>query len=124
MTATIPERVAAGMAFLDVADPEWWRADVDRAIDLDTLDLGLAGACVLGQRCPLEVYNSGLVGDTRYAAMAKHLSGIPRNAAADRWAGDYGFQVSYDVDPDGDDDIEYADLTAEWKLVIRERRSA
>ena len=123
MTATIAERVAAGAAFLDVTDPDWWRADVDRAIDLSTLDLGLAGACVLGQRCPLEIYNSGLVGDTKYVAMAKHLSGFHRSGDADRWAGARGFQVSYYV-ADGDDDIEYADLTAEWKRVITERRSA
>ncbi|HTJ37080.1 MAG TPA: hypothetical protein VL738_27960, partial [Dactylosporangium sp.] len=51
--ATIAERVAAGAAFLDEHDPEWWRADVERAIDLDKLNLGHGDACILGQRCPV-----------------------------------------------------------------------
>lgn len=31
--STIAERVAAGAAFLDERDPDWWRADVERAIN-------------------------------------------------------------------------------------------
>jgi hypothetical protein len=115
---TVTERVAAGAGFLDEHDPEWWRE-----IDLDELDLGSSYGCILGQRCPMEVYNRGELGDTRYTAMAKHLSGIVSGRDADRWAAARGFQ-SGDADPDDEGDAEYAALTAEWKRVITERRSA
>lgn len=51
---TITERVERGAALLDEHDPDWWRADVDRAIDLERLNLSDGDACILGQRCPLE----------------------------------------------------------------------
>ena len=47
---TIAERVAAGAAFLDEHDPGWWRADVDRAIDLRVFEMAEPEHCVLGQR--------------------------------------------------------------------------
>jgi cytochrome P450 len=46
----VSAEVARGAAFLDEKDPDWWRADVDRAINLKKLDLNNACQCVLGQR--------------------------------------------------------------------------
>lgn len=126
MTATIAERVAAGAKFLDEHDRDWWRADVERAIDLDTLDLGTDELCILGQRCPLEAV---VAFDTEYYAQARRLSGLPGIFAINSWAVGFGFQAyANDTDADGepiDDELdEFDDLTAEWKRVITERRSA
>lgn len=122
---TITERVAAGAAFLDQADPEWWRADVERAIGLDTLDLGSGSRCILGQRCPVDVYSASELGDTRYAALAKRWSGSIFDDPADKWAQARGFQAG---NPASEGELrsepEYDALTAEWARVIRERRSA
>ena len=120
--STIAERVALGAAFLNENDPQWWRGGVDRAIDLDTLNLGLGGRCILGQRCPFE--DAGP--HTAFHAFARVLSGLPLDPddddessenAIDRWAAPLGFQAytcGY---------VEYGELTAEWARVIRERRS-
>jgi hypothetical protein len=131
--STIAERVAAGAAFLDEHDPEWWRPDVERAIDLDALDLHDTGLCVLGQRCPLEVLSAhagvdidelGSFGfSDAYFAYAKHLSGLTEpdgvaGWALLEWACVRGFITS---DSDTED---WADLTAEWTRVITERRAA
>lgn len=110
---TITERVAAGAALLDEHDPEWWRADVDRAIDLDVLDLGSGARCVLGQRCPVE-------GPNRFTRQSEAMSGLSwqdNENVLNQWVEWLGFDV-------GDDDTQYAGLTAEWARVIRERRSA
>jgi hypothetical protein len=111
MTATITERVAAGAAFLDEHDPQWWRPDVERAIDLDRLDLGSGGRCILGQRCPLE-------GPSPFTRQSEAMSGFSwedDEEALDRWATRYGFDAG---------DVQYAELTAEWKRVITGRRSS
>lgn len=111
--ATIAERVAAGAAFLDRHDPDWWRPDVDRAIDLDRLDLEDTGSCILGQRCPLELlaeYENDP--DAGYFAYGYQL--MPGRTLFD-CAGQHGFA--------GNDD-EYRDLTAEWRRVITGRRAA
>jgi len=128
-TKTITERVAAGAVFLDVHDRGWWREDVPNAIDLDTLDLAEGGACVLGQRCPLEVLQDymrsrgsidpGWEGyrDHRYVAYA---DAICRAAGIDplgNWARDHGFIRS---NPGGDG--EWGELTAAWSDLILERR--
>ena len=121
--STITERVAAGAAFLDEHDPEWWRENVERAIDLNTLDLDSNRTCVLGQRCPLEVLAAHIgagvhdLGDgdrwRGYIAYSRHLSGL-RNTAG--WACDHGFN--------GLDHDEMPILTAEWSRVITERRAS
>lgn len=134
MTATIAERVAAGAQFLDEQDPDWWRADVDQAIDLDRLDMGEGDACVLGQRCPLETLTAWLGGPPRdnydyeylFHAYAEKLTGLPSGGlnreALDAWAVAHGFnRASGTVDGGA---AEYDALTAEWARVIRERRSA
>jgi hypothetical protein len=120
--SSITERVALGAIFLNEHDPGWWRADVERAIDLETLYLGLGGRCILGQRCPFE--DTGKY--TAFHAFARVLSGLPLDLdddeesgenAIDRWAAPLGFQAyTYGC-------AEYDELTAEWARVIRERRS-
>lgn len=125
---TIAERVAAGAAFLDEHDPQWWRPDVERAINLDALDLAESDRCVLGQRCPLTVLAERLdcdvddlsaidFGDT-YSAYSQHLSGIEGDGLA-YWARDRGFTLTTDLDGS-----EWDALTAEWRKVITERRAA
>lgn len=128
--STIPERVALGEAFMDEADPKWWRADTERAIDLDRLDLADSGLCVLGQRCPLEVAaayracwpdtNWDDEIDAAYSACALWLTerdpgGFEGDDLA-RWGDEHGFSASYDA-------ADYPKLTAEWVRVIRSRRS-
>ncbi len=134
MTAAISdrERVAKGAAFLDEHDPDWWRADVERAINLDTLCMSSTEECILGQRCPLEVLaarvGTSALADTdfcqAYDAYVRHLSGLT-GADVIYWARDHGFTL-------GDLDFEcdrhrlsgWASLAAEWKRVITGRRAA
>jgi hypothetical protein len=128
-TVVIPcaEQVAAGMAYMDEHDPPWWRADVERAIDLDTLALDQTDRCVLGQRCPLTVLASRVGLDVAelqpvdfgeaYQAYARHLSRLS-GLAFHEWAVAHGF-----ITADGDAE-NWGDLTAEWKRVIGERRAA
>lgn len=130
--STITERVAAGAAFLDEHDPDWWREDVERAIDLDKLDLGESDRCILGQRCPLEVLASYLETDTEdlsapdfgdtYFAYSERLSGL-HGAGLPYWARDHGF--TFITVPGEASALEiWDDLTAEWKRVITGRRAA
>jgi hypothetical protein len=122
---TITERVAAGAAFLDEHDPDWWKAGVERAIDLDGLSLVEPDMCVLGQRCPLEMIAArchvpvaeldGDDFDAAYHVYVRHLADIARRGDVIDWSEAHGFTTG-----DGDWD----DLTAEWKRVITERRSA
>lgn len=103
--------VAAGVAFLDEHDPDWWRADVERAIDLDRLDIVDERLCVLGQRCPLEIGEFG----SPYAAQAALLgSGAEKPSDLWHWAVKLGFAIG---------DEHESELAAEWARVIRERRS-
>lgn len=123
---TIAERVAKGAAFLDQHDPEWWRADVGRAIELDTLNLRSMGCCVLGQRCPVGVLAKymGIDQDAEdelsaeshqaYRAYGTYLSGRAGIALID-WTVAHAFNA---------DMTEFPQLTAEWTRVITERRSA
>lgn len=129
--STITGRVAAGAAFLDEHDPEWWRADAERAIDLDRLNLNYGDSCILGQRCPMETlrFHLGYEPDEedddyefKYVAYAGEISGLPTTGVRDAleaWAVSHGFNK-----PFGNDKAEYTDLTAEWRRVIEMRRSA
>ncbi len=131
---TIAERVAAGAAFLDEHDPDWWKADVPNAIDLDGLDLGDGEICILGQRCPLTVLagycglEPGQVGrahrERSYIAYIRHLSGLTdRQTFA--WAVNHGFNAAGPEPGDEEErEREYDALTAEWKRVITGRRAA
>ena len=116
--STIAERVAAGAAFLDEHDPDWWRADAARAIDLGSLDLGEPEHCVLGQRCPLESPEH-----SAWWAQECALLGLPENVTVARvshWSDDHGFSLG---DPSCEHEYLWSDLTAEWKRVITERRA-
>ena len=128
--STVTDRVAAGAAFLDQHDPEWWRADVERAIDLGTLDIWSKDSCVLGQRCPVPVLAAHLgitVADetepdelsgrwhSAYDAYAYKLSGLSLWNDLIEWAADHGFTAH---------DTEFAGLSVEWIRVITERRAA
>lgn len=122
--AAIADRVAAGAAFLDEHDPGWWRADVERAIDLDALNLGLTEHCILGQRCPVDTYFNSHEWMGRYDALAAALSGIEAcdRSDLDDWAIPLGFQAA--AEDEDTEDGEFDALTAEWARVITERRAA
>jgi hypothetical protein len=121
------DKVAAGEACMDENDPGWWRADVERAIDLDTLDLRTTDRCILGQRCPVEVLAAhtgadpgDLSDDDRgeaYLAYAVHLSGLSGPQFV-QWVTGHGFSAS------GADRKGWDRLTAEWRRGIIERRAA
>jgi hypothetical protein len=129
----ITERVALGAAFLDEHDEGWWREDVDRAIDLDRLNMECGDVCVLGQRCPLETLTA-YVGYTpdpdepddaddlefRYHAYALRLSGISPREPMENWAVAHGLNRPFG----GGGGAEYRELTAEWKRLLIERRTA
>ena len=44
------ERIAEGVKFEHEHDPDWWREDVEKAIDLERLDLDHPCRCIFGQR--------------------------------------------------------------------------
>jgi hypothetical protein len=120
---TIAERVAKGAQFLDEHDPDWWKPGVERAIDLEALDLGHGGMCILGQRCPLEdAEGAHDCGQAPYHARAAAISGLLEEDAIDAWAADLGFQAA--AATWGRSDGEYDTLTAEWRRFITERRAA
>lgn len=128
--STIAERVALGAKFLDEHDPEWWRPDVEQAIDLATLNLASGSMCVLGQRCPRETLASFL-GDKmplysnpeyyRYSAYASRLR-LLYGADTFGWGHDLGFDDDIAADDPDDDGSRHGGLTAEWKRVITGRR--
>lgn len=130
--STVSKRVALGAAFLDENDPGWWRADAERAIDLRELDLESSDSCVLGQRCPAStLFTAPDWAHTRFDAMALSFGPFCDRTEVNEWAAPLGFQasVTYGEDPDDEsgeynefDDFE--NLTAEWKRLIEERRSA
>ena len=119
----ITERVAAGAAFLDEHDPGWWQR-----VELPTLDLACEEHCVLGQTCPLEVldrytrqrWGDGALNESedRYLAYASDLSGFIEKDDITDWAIEHGFTLI------SGRDAPWPDLTAEWKRVIQERRTA
>ena len=133
--STVAERVAAGAAFLDEHDPDWWKPDTGRAINVKQLDLAEPEQCVLGQRCPVAILAEYCLldlaelspddvdelwsqeGYRAYTAYAQALSGFKDWAEIVVWADRHGFSNSAGWDG-------YPDLTAEWKRVITERRSA
>jgi len=129
--SAVAERVAAGAAFLDEHDPDWWRADVERAIELPSLDLSSERSCVLGQRCPLEVMRDYAErewgdpdtadADDAYMAYAYKLTSAVSMQAVGLWAAEHGFAL--DLSRGRPPITAWADLTAEWKQVITERRA-
>lgn len=104
MTASVVQRVSAGVEWLDANDPGWWRTDQPGhntdggPIDLDELSMASTCYCVLGQR----------FGNYFHA---------PITVVA---AGRMGFDAAYDSDRLRD----FEELRAEWVRVITERRAA
>lgn len=49
MTLTPEQAASNGWALLDERDPDWWREDLERAIDLTWLDMESPCRCVVGQ---------------------------------------------------------------------------
>jgi hypothetical protein len=123
----VADQVAEGAVFMDEHDPGWWREDVPRAINLETLALDQTDRCVLGQRCPLTVLASRVGREVAeleyidfgeaYYAFACHLSGLS-GPAFHEWAVAHGF-----ITADGDAE-NWAGLTDEWKRAIGDRRAA
>lgn len=118
----VPERVDAGVAFMDEHDPEWWHEDVERAIDLDWFSIIAGDRCILGQRCPLSFAEPG------FTAYAEFLSGIKDEPSGEcgtiwAWAIPLGFTWDNDASP-YDHFAELDTLTDEWRRVITERRAA
>lgn len=129
--STVTERVAAGAAFLDERDPDWWKADVERPINLGALDLARGDSCVLGQRCPAAALAAWLGAppefsddhEFRYNAYAQLLSGLPSAGEAtelNEWAAAFGFQALQSSGIYTRED--YDALTREWRRVIAARR--
>lgn len=128
---SVTDRVAAGAAYLDEHDPGWWRADVERAIDLDTLDLFHGDRCILGQRCPVSVLAARVGVTVADESEPDELTGAAWRLAFDaysrtltpgmdygqfmEWACEYAFIA---------EDTEWDDLTAEWRRVIEARRAS
>ncbi len=126
--SAVTERVTRkGVPFMDEHDPGWWRADIDRPVNLDLLDIAATDRCVLGQRCPL-VALAAAVGagspdrltagdwDEAYAVNAARLRGIPAPfTSLDVWAFEHGFTGSSE---------EMGELTGQWRQVIAGRREA
>jgi hypothetical protein len=124
----VAERVAAGAAFLD--EHEWWRTDVENAIDLDALHLSSADRCILGQRCPVPVLAAFIGADPAasddwdtvdwnqaYRACATDLHGeFLTLGTLHAWAASCGFNAN--------DGSEWKPLHREWTRVITERRAA
>jgi hypothetical protein len=116
--AGTPEQyaVSLGAAMLDEHDNGWWREDVERAIDLDTLQMQDGRTCVLGQRCPLEVLEDYRRGHHTqappYFAYAALLGGGDW-PGRDRWAIVHGFVA---------DSGRWNELTGAWHDLITRRR--
>jgi hypothetical protein len=114
MSATVAERVAAGVAYLDEHDPKWWQERGPNSISLSQLDLGNASKCVLGQRCPVDRWLRS--GSTRFDAQLRYITrGHGVWSELSEWAASHGFMASPQKPG-------YYQLTAEWKRVIRARR--
>lgn len=127
----IATRVAAGAAFLDQADPEWWTQNptTGPAIKLERLRMSDGDSCILGQRCPLELRDDDEAGRLPFTIYAAQLSGLGQSYRVafhvDAWAVPLGFQAGY-YDPwdDQQANMEYMQLGNEWRRVITARRSA
>jgi hypothetical protein len=110
--STVAENVAAGAAFLDEHDPDWWRENVPNAVNLDTLDIGSGRLCLLAQRCPEET-------PYPYDTQFTRLTG--RDAYEGyTWAVEHGFNLRGYLLSEANS----ASLTAAWRDLITERRTA
>lgn len=104
MTDTIETRVARGVALLGEKAPAW-----ANMINLDLLDLSSECRCVLGQ-----AWGGDEAFDPYWAAVEELF---PEDADADGQAVAHGFDSR-------SGDLDFDELTAEWRRVIEARRSA
>ena len=110
---TIAERVAAGAAFLDEREPDWWRR-----IDVKRLELASSCQCVLGQ---LHSHKCGEPSMHYLHARSRfEVADVCGHADPDAAL---GFDVSDAARRAGREGVEYAGLTAEWRRVIAERQA-
>jgi hypothetical protein len=101
----VAERVARGTALLDERMPGW-----DKRIDLAALNISSACGCILGQ-----LHGSFREGLFEYADTL-----LPDGLSA----ADHCYGFVWAARPGEDANEEVAALTAEWKRVIADRRSA
>lgn len=99
----LPVRVARGVALLDGKLSDWWQL-----IDLETLDMGEADQCIVGQLHGGE-YDAGL---SRLTA---------EDGDGDEWHARKLFSYRHGFDTKWQD---MGDLAVEWRRVILERRAA
>jgi hypothetical protein len=105
---TVAERVAAGAAWLDQREPGWH----DR-INLSRLRMQSGCCCILGQ------LRSDLSGN-----WSQLLAAFGLELAFDGTGGDPEVDLGFDRVPfSGEPDTEWADLEAEWRRVIGQRRA-
>lgn len=121
--ADVTERVAAGAAWLDENDPDWWRPDVDRAIDLAMLDLAHSGRCVLGQRCPVETLADFLGAEPDDDEGERYYAYLSSLGVDEGWAVARGFCEAAPAAVTAAGRGRWRLLTDEWKRVISERRA-
>lgn len=125
-TETLPtfrQRVEAGAAYLDGVLPGWWEK-----IDLETLNLGSNCRCVLGQLAVDIAWDTRDFQLLRAARadgfncwVSKHLAPLP--AIGFKESERMGFDLSDSECIEAEDEL-YGALTAEWRNLITERRSA
>jgi hypothetical protein len=102
------QRVARGAAFLDEADPGWYRR-----VDATTLELSSGSACVLGQ----------LHGEYRLGLGRSRLVDPSSAPLASLSPSDYGFQAVYGADA-ALQDRDYGYLNRAWQKEVRRRQAA
>lgn len=102
----VRERVGRGAAYLDDADPGWYRR-----VDPQTLSLSSGRHCVLGQ----------LHGEFRLGLGRSHLVSMSSAPRASLSPVAYGFKCVENV-PDEWQAYDYDLLTEAWKEAVRTRR--
>ena len=120
-------RVQLGAAFLDEHDPGWWRLDppTGEPINLDTLALDSDRECVLGQRCPLDLRDTGR---SPYVSYAYKLWPSSAQGRACRWQ-IFGAEHGFTLLPRNDSvympyerAADWDELTTAWRDLIKTRR--
>lgn len=113
----ITERVASGAAWLDEQRPDWWHA-----VNLGRLDMTSECLCVLGQVFAQVALVSedadGFEFDNGYDYADRELG-------APMIEGGFYIRVDWNLpDAANETNLRYAELDAEWKRLIAERRAA
>jgi hypothetical protein len=122
-TSALQARVAAGVAWLDVNDPGWWksrqpgRGPDGRAIDLDELSMSHPCYCVLGHRFGSYMYAPMTI-DQAVALGFDTASGAAMDV--DRYNTDDEYMAAAQAAMQEEFDA----LTRLWAQVIRRRRAS